>query len=164
MFRYSNFGKTLNAKKDESLNEFVLPSISKVQQSSFGTSKLAKNSNSSIFLSDQLDSNIPFWTSSLKSNTNNDDTSESKSNDPPVSTPEFIETPLLSKQESANAKDFSSTSKSALSTFKRTAGNQPDEELNELKGTDKIFQNKSTISDRIANQIQVNISIHDFLF
>ena len=81
-----------------------------------------------------------------------------------MSTPEFIETPLLSKQESANAKDFSSTSKSALSTFKRTAGNQPDEELNELKGTDKIFQNKSTISDRIANQIQVNISIHDFLF
>lgn len=107
-------------------------------------------------MSDQVESNFNLGISSLKSNTNNDDTSESKSNDPPVSTPEFIETPLLSKHDSVNAKDFSSTSKSALSTFKRTAGNQADEFFNDLQRPNSTIEHKSTISDRIATQIQVS--------
>ena len=153
--RYANFGRTMNTRKEESMSDLVLPSISKAQQSSYGTNKVAKNSNNSFIMSDNIESNIPLGISSLKSMTNNDDTSESKSNDPPVSTPEFVETPLLSKQNSNNARDFSSTTKSALSTFKRTSATPNDDFANEPVRNETNNECKPSISERIASQIQV---------
>ena len=134
-----------------------MPSISKTQQSLHNTSKAAKNgSTSSFIMSDHLESNIPLGISSLKSNANNDDTSESKSNEAPISTPEFIETPLLSKYDSTNARDFSSTSKSALSTFKRVSPTIGEDGSSEPKRDKFNTENKTKVSSRIENELQVS--------
>ena len=110
------------------------------------------------FNSEKYELIMPLELANYKSNNDvNEDLSESKSYEIPNSTPEFVETPLISaSKQSKKIQELQNSSNLAISTFKRISEEEQLKRINNeysVEGSNE--ESKFQSRDQLSSQIQV---------